>query len=188
MKAARWLLVLSLGLMHSDVGAQSEAQLRSRKVRHYIETTRETKNEKTTVRIEDVTLDGRGHTLERKVTDDQGAVLEWKKFERTKKGDLLSSSELKADGSVEEKRTITYNALRKPIKEVMTDGAGKMKEWIEIRYNNFGDKEEEVTRNEKDEIKRRIEYSYDAKGLLTERKVYNAKGEVTSERTIRIDY
>jgi hypothetical protein len=181
-------LIFLLWFLPMAMVAQSNGQLASRKVKYSREQVEEVKGGSIQIRIEETWYDGRGNALEEKVTDASGSAMSWKKMTRLRDGRMQKMEVLSTSGVVTESKHFKYDKFKKLTAEHTFDANGKEKERTEYTYNNSGDKVLEILFGDDGSVKRRVEFSYDSRGLLTSRKVTNAKGEITYSKITSYEY
>ena len=59
---------------------------------------------------------------------------------------------------------------------------------VKIKYNASNDKVEEIKTDAKGKRLKRTTYEYDSKGMITNKKVFDEKGELLDSKTYKYEY
>ena len=97
----------------------------------------------------------------------------------TKKGEILEETTYDKEGKVKTIHRYQYNKAGQIAMEDEVDENAKLKERRFVKYNNFGEKIEEIFYGGDLKLIRRHTYTYDKFSLKTERKTFDAAGNMT---------
>lgn len=187
MKATFSFLFIS-ALSLSTVFSQSENQLSSRRIKSYTTEITEVKNQNKVIKSQQNVLNKFGHTIEEKTIDENGNLIEWKKFERTKDGRIIKEYNFNSKGKIVKYTNFVYDRLLKIESEITADSNGIQLEKIIYTYNENGEKTKEEHFKSNNELKKTTEYAYDKRGMLILKRTLNDKGEVIFQKQITYEY
>lgn len=169
--------------------AQTDTQIKSRKIKVVVSKTTELKDGVAVIRIEREAFDKKGNVLERKSFSNDSVCVSWRQFEYDRRGNVLKESTLQpSNGSVKSKKEFTYNKFNDEVLVITKNSAEVIEEEIETQYNKDRRKSVVIKRDGQKKIMTTTTFEYDNKGMLVSRKTVNASGEVVVEKTISYVY
>lgn len=184
----RLVTFLVLALFAPQLVAQTDAQVRSRKIRS-VETeiyeVRKGKSEKVKIR-ETYTKDG--FKMYMKWNEEGVKVVSESHWVRRDGQDAKMTENDPLNDSVKKIHIYTYDRFGKLIKEVITDENGNLLETEEMTYGVRGEKLTETIRNAENKVVRETNYTYDSKGMLLQKVTKDGEGKVIYEKKVTYEY
>ncbi len=190
MMAYRFFLVFAIGIFFNNaICAQTEAQIKSRKIRAVVSQSTELKDGVLSTRTECEWYDRKGNILERKIFNNDSICSSWKKFSYNRKGLIVADLTLNpTSGDVKSTREFFYNRFDDEILSTLKNSTGVEEERIVTSYDADG-KKTLITKYETGEkLVSRTSFIYDNKGMMISRITRNSKDEVISEKSIKYTY
>lgn len=184
----RLLLLFVCCFCMQQLPAQTDAQVRSRKIRSVeteITETRKGKEEK--FKIRETYFKGGLKTYE-KWNQEGTKVISESHWVRKDGQDSRMTENNPSDDQAQKIRLYSYDRFGKLIKEEITDASGKVLEYEEIKYGVRGEKLSEVSYDANKKIMRETTYDYDNKGMLLRKVTKDSEGKVIYEKKVAYEY
>ncbi len=169
--------------------SQTEAQIKSRKIKVVVSSTTELKDGVAVSRLERETFDKKGNVLERKSFSNDSVCVSWKQFEYDRKGNLIKESTLNpTTGVAKSIKQIEYNKFNDEVLVVLKNEKGAIEEETETQYDSDRRRILVVKRDGEKKTMTSTSFKYDNMGMLVSRITVNAKGDVIVEKAISYTY
>lgn len=182
------LLLISFIFIQTFSAAQSQSDIRERKIKSAKTITKDFRKGELKTRISVSVFDNHGNVIERTEFGEDSVNLgrEVRKF--NKRNDEIELSVFDSSGHLNSVTKSQYDKWHNLISIAKYDSKNTMLERTEIVYNNSNDKESEITTGPDGKISKSVKYEYDHKGMLISRKIFNEKGEVVFLREYEYQY
>lgn len=179
------IAVLLPALFISPANSQSKKEIKKLKIKTITETTTVFDNGRTiTYKSEFISYFKNAKLTEKTEYNRDGSIIRKETAAYDSQGYKIEESIYEsADAPKKNIRIISkYDAEGNKIEDMEYDGAGKLIRKQQFSYSNLNNKKQELTFDASGKLKRKVTYAYDSDGLRTERKEYNEKNELVSER------
>ncbi len=167
---------------------QSQADIKSRKIKSITTLTTDTRKGDTTIRKNASLYDAHGNVIESIDYDAKGNVENHEQFKFNRHNDEVEYIHLSPDAKVLKKIKTQYNKWNNPIEKITYDAAENLTEKTEVTYNASNDVISEITSDKEGNTIRKTLYRYDNRGMLISKNIYNEKGELIYSRNYSIEY
>jgi hypothetical protein len=169
--------------------AQTETQIKSRKIKVVVSHTTELKDGITVRKFERESFDKKGNLIERESFSTDSLRVLWKKFEYDRKGNVLKEYTLQpSNGAVKSKKEFSYNKFNDEVLVITRNSSEAIEEEIETQYDKDRRKSVVIKRDGQKKTIATTTFEYDNRGMLISRKTVNSNGEVIVEKTISYTY
>lgn len=169
--------------------AQTEAQIKSRKIKVVVSYTTELKDGSAVRKIERESFDKKGNLVERKTFSADSVCIGWKQFEYDRRGNLIAETTLSpTSGIAKSIKQLQYNKFNDEVLVILKNERGIIEEETETQYDSDRRRILIVKRDGEKKIMTSTSFKYDSKGMLVSRITVNGKGDIITEKTISYTY